>query len=109
MTDMIILQRLLLFNMYRGPNSALPAHQQGCAGDCAYVSRLEEGASYPRLDIIAKLATVVEVEPAALTPSGSRLFTGGSPVRRGLSAAIPITCYPPQNARMASCSAATLG
>ena len=31
-----------------------------------YVSKLEKGISYPGLEIIAKLATVLEVEPAEL-------------------------------------------
>jgi transcriptional regulator with XRE-family HTH domain len=31
-----------------------------------YISKLEKGASYPGLEIIAKLATVLEVEPAEL-------------------------------------------
>ena len=31
-----------------------------------YVSKLEKGASYPGLEIIAKLATVLKVEPAEL-------------------------------------------
>ena len=31
-----------------------------------YFSKLEKGASYPGLEIIAKLATVLEVEPAEL-------------------------------------------
>jgi transcriptional regulator with XRE-family HTH domain len=31
-----------------------------------YVSKLEKGVSYPGLEIIAKLATVLEVEPAEL-------------------------------------------
>jgi transcriptional regulator with XRE-family HTH domain len=31
-----------------------------------YVSKLEKGASYPDLEIIAKLATALEVEPADL-------------------------------------------
>ena len=31
-----------------------------------YMSKLEKGASYPGLEIIAKLATVLEVEPAEL-------------------------------------------
>jgi Helix-turn-helix len=30
----------------------------------SYMSKLEKGASYPGLEIIAKLATVLEVEPA---------------------------------------------
>jgi transcriptional regulator with XRE-family HTH domain len=30
------------------------------------MSRLEKGASYPGLEIIAKLATVLEVEPVEL-------------------------------------------
>jgi transcriptional regulator with XRE-family HTH domain len=39
-----------------------------------YLSKLEKGASYPGLEIIAKLATVLEVEPAELlrVASGSR-------------------------------------
>jgi transcriptional regulator with XRE-family HTH domain len=32
----------------------------------AYLSKLEKGASYPGLEIIAKLATVLEMEPAEL-------------------------------------------
>ncbi len=32
----------------------------------SYMSRLEKGASYPGLEIIGKLATVLEVEPAEL-------------------------------------------
>ena len=31
-----------------------------------YMSKLEKGASYPGLEIIARLATVLEVEPAEL-------------------------------------------
>jgi transcriptional regulator with XRE-family HTH domain len=31
-----------------------------------YMSKLEKGASYPGLEIIAKLARVLEVEPAEL-------------------------------------------
>ena len=31
-----------------------------------HLRRLEKGASYPGLEIIAKLATVFEVEPAGL-------------------------------------------
>ena len=34
-----------------------------------YISKLEKGASYPGLEIIAKLATVLEVEPAELIRS----------------------------------------
>ena len=32
----------------------------------SYMSKLEKGSSYPGLEIIAKLATVLEVEPAEL-------------------------------------------
>jgi transcriptional regulator with XRE-family HTH domain len=32
----------------------------------SYMSRLEKGASYPGLEIIGKLASVLEVEPAEL-------------------------------------------
>lgn len=31
-----------------------------------YISKLEKGVSYPGLEIIGKLAAVLEVEPAAL-------------------------------------------
>ena len=34
------------------------------------MSKLEKGASYPGLEIIAKLATVLEVEPAELLRRG---------------------------------------
>jgi transcriptional regulator with XRE-family HTH domain len=40
------------------------AHQAGV--NRTYMSKLEKGASYPGLEIIAKLATVLEVEPAEL-------------------------------------------
>ena len=40
------------------------AHQAGI--NRSYMSKLEKGASYPGLEIIAKLATVLEVEPAEL-------------------------------------------
>jgi transcriptional regulator with XRE-family HTH domain len=42
----------------------------------SYMSKLEKGASYPGLEIIAKIATVLEVEPAELlrvpAPKGKR-------------------------------------
>jgi transcriptional regulator with XRE-family HTH domain len=34
------------------------------------MSKLEKGASYPGLEIIAKLATALEVEPAELLRGG---------------------------------------
>jgi hypothetical protein len=41
-----------------------------------YLSKLEKGASYPGLEIISKLTTVLEVEPAELLrvpmPKGNR-------------------------------------
>ena len=40
------------------------AHEAGV--NRTYLSKLEKGASYPGLEIIAKLATVLEVEPAEL-------------------------------------------
>jgi transcriptional regulator with XRE-family HTH domain len=40
------------------------AHEAGV--NRSYMSKLEKGASYPGLEIIAKLATVLEVEPAEL-------------------------------------------
>jgi len=46
-----------------------PAKQQPPDGNIVnrtYLSKLEKGASYPGLEIIAKLATVLEVEPAEL-------------------------------------------
>jgi transcriptional regulator with XRE-family HTH domain len=42
----------------------------------AYLSKLEKGASYPWLEIIAKLAKVLEVKPAEL------LWGGPSTTRR---------------------------
>ena len=48
------------------------AHRAGV--NRTYMSKLEKGASYPGLEIIAKLATVLEVEPAELLrrPSASK-------------------------------------
>jgi transcriptional regulator with XRE-family HTH domain len=40
------------------------AHEAGI--NRSYMSKLEKGASYPGLEIIAKLATVLECEPAEL-------------------------------------------
>ena len=40
------------------------AHEAGI--NRSYMSTLERGASYPGLEIIGKLATVLEVEPAEL-------------------------------------------
>jgi transcriptional regulator with XRE-family HTH domain len=40
------------------------AHEAGI--NRSYMSKLEKGATYPGLEIIAKLATVLEVEPAEL-------------------------------------------
>jgi transcriptional regulator with XRE-family HTH domain len=40
------------------------AHEAGV--NRSYMSKLEKGVSYPGLEIIAKLATVLEVEPAEL-------------------------------------------
>jgi transcriptional regulator with XRE-family HTH domain len=40
------------------------AHEAGI--NRSYMSKLEKGASYPGLEIIARLATVLEVEPAEL-------------------------------------------
>jgi transcriptional regulator with XRE-family HTH domain len=40
------------------------AHDAGI--NRSYMSKLERGASYPGLEIIAKLATVLEVEPEEL-------------------------------------------
>ena len=40
------------------------AHEAGI--NRSYMSKLEKGASYPGLEIIAKLATVLELEPAEL-------------------------------------------
>jgi transcriptional regulator with XRE-family HTH domain len=50
------------------------AHEAGI--NRSYMSKLEKGASYPGLEIIAKLATVLEVEPTELLrappPTGER-------------------------------------
>ena len=40
------------------------AHEAGI--NRSYMSKLEKGATYPGLEIIAKLTTVLEVEPAEL-------------------------------------------
>jgi transcriptional regulator with XRE-family HTH domain len=40
------------------------AHEAGI--NRTYLSKLEKGVSYPGLEIIAKLASVLEVEPAEL-------------------------------------------
>jgi transcriptional regulator with XRE-family HTH domain len=40
------------------------AHEAGI--NRSYMSKLEKGASYPGLEIIARLSTVLEVEPAEL-------------------------------------------
>jgi transcriptional regulator with XRE-family HTH domain len=43
----------------------------------SYMSTLEPGASYPGLEIISKLATVLEVEPAELLKLPIRRKTRG--------------------------------
>jgi transcriptional regulator with XRE-family HTH domain len=48
----------------RGISQEGLAHEAGI--NRSYMSRLEKGASYPGLEIIAKLATVLEVEPVEL-------------------------------------------
>jgi transcriptional regulator with XRE-family HTH domain len=45
-------------------SGGVPAHAAGV--NRTYLSKLEKGASYRGLEIIAKLATVLEVEPAEL-------------------------------------------
>jgi transcriptional regulator with XRE-family HTH domain len=42
-----------------------------------YLSKLEKGTSYAGLEIIAKLATVLEVEPAELIRLAARQPTPG--------------------------------
>ena len=51
------------------------AHRAGV--NRTYMSKLEKGASYPELEIIAKLATVLGVEPAGLlrVPPGMPEFS----------------------------------
>jgi transcriptional regulator with XRE-family HTH domain len=46
------------------------AHEAGI--NRSYMSKLEKGASYPGLEIIAKLATVLECDPAELLRVSSR-------------------------------------
>jgi transcriptional regulator with XRE-family HTH domain len=48
----------------RGISQEGLAHEAGI--NRSYMSRLEKGSSYPGLEIIAKLATVLEVEPVEL-------------------------------------------
>jgi len=50
--------------MPSGPTQPFPRTRR-CVNR-TYLSKLEKGASYPRLKIIAKLATVLELEPAEL-------------------------------------------
>jgi transcriptional regulator with XRE-family HTH domain len=52
------------------------AHEAGI--NRSYMSRLEKGASYPGLEIIAKLATVLEVEPTELIKVAGRQPKGGA-------------------------------
>jgi transcriptional regulator with XRE-family HTH domain len=52
----------------------------------SYLSKLEKGASYPGLEIIAKLATVLEVAPAELlrlSAGGRTLWAEGRQLRQG--------------------------
>jgi transcriptional regulator with XRE-family HTH domain len=44
----------------------------------SYMSKLEKGASYPGLEIIAKLATVLQVEPAELIKMAGRQPKSGA-------------------------------
>jgi len=48
----------------KGVSQEVLAHEAGV--NRSYMSRLESGASYPGLEIIGKLAVVLEVEPAEL-------------------------------------------
>jgi transcriptional regulator with XRE-family HTH domain len=48
----------------KGISQEVLAHEAGV--NRTYMSKLEKGASYPGLEIIAKLATVLGVEPAEL-------------------------------------------
>jgi transcriptional regulator with XRE-family HTH domain len=48
----------------RGISQEELAHDAGI--NRSYMSKLERAANYPGLEIIAKLATVLEVEPAEL-------------------------------------------
>ena len=52
------------------------AHEAGI--NRSYMSRLEKGASYPGLEIIAKLATVLQVEPTELIKVAGRQPKGGA-------------------------------
>jgi len=48
----------------RGLSQEALAHEAGV--NRTYMSKLEKGGSYPGLEIIGKLAAVLEVEPAEL-------------------------------------------
>ncbi|HJU20468.1 MAG TPA: helix-turn-helix transcriptional regulator [Stellaceae bacterium] len=50
------------FRHVKGLSQETLAYEAGI--NRTYLSKLEKGASYPGLEIIAKLATVLEVEPA---------------------------------------------
>ena len=58
-----------------------------------YLSKLEKGASYPGLEIIAKLATVLEVELASCS-GGTEAELIRADVRSGPSAAHEIRARP---------------
>jgi hypothetical protein len=61
----------------------------------AYLSKLEKGAGCPGLEIITKLATVLEVEPAELLrmPLGKARSRGDTGNRVLINNALPVTRY----------------
>jgi DNA-binding XRE family transcriptional regulator len=66
----------------KGISQEDPAHEAGI--NRSYMSKLEKGASYSGLEILAKLATVLKVEPAELLGlPGEILQAGELDVRRG--------------------------
>ena len=63
--------------------------------DRTYLSKLVKAASYPGLEIITKLATVLEVEPAELLrmPLGKARSRGDTGNRVLINNALPVTRY----------------
>jgi len=61
-----ILLFVLLSRVRYGLERSAPRSRARSGINRTHMSNLKKGASYPRLEIIAKLATVLEVEPAEL-------------------------------------------
>jgi hypothetical protein len=76
-----------------------PSLQSTAAVSRTYLSKLEMAATYPGLEIIAKLATVLEIEPASCSPEGTEAKLIRADVRSGPSAAPEIRARPTVDAQ----------